>query len=61
MTKKKFIVTITEYLVKDVEVEAENENEAHNKVREDYLDSRIILSADDYCGYDIQTEEKEEI
>ena len=61
MAKKKFIVTITEYLVKDVEVEAENENEAHNKVKEDYLDNKITLNADDYCGYDIQTEEKEEV
>jgi len=59
MAKKKFIVTITEYLIKEVEVKAENENEAYNKVREDYRESKIVLSADDFCDYDIQVTEEQ--
>lgn len=44
----KYKVEITETLVRVVEVEAENKLEAFAKVKDDYDDEKIVLTADDY-------------
>lgn len=44
----KYYVKITETLSKVIEVEAESENDALEKVDEAYSNSDIVLSADDF-------------
>lgn len=44
---KKFVVTITEFRVKSIEVDAENEAEAYDKVHSDYLDDKVELTTGD--------------
>lgn len=50
MATKIFKVTITEKLVKSIAVEAENLEEATEKVNKEYLEQNIMLTANDYDG-----------
>lgn len=54
---KKYLVTITETLLRTVEVEAESEDDAEEQVQEQYDNCDIILSADDFDGMDMSVEE----
>lgn len=44
----KYVVSIYETLVKDIEIEAEDYSDAIKKVKEKYNNEEIVLSADDY-------------
>lgn len=44
----KYVVSIYETLVKNIEVEAEDYSDAIQKVKERYNNEEIVLSADDY-------------
>ena len=50
----KYKVEITEYLQKTIEVEADNEIDALEKVELDYYDEKIVLSADDFIDKEIK-------
>lgn len=50
-------VKITETLVKIVKVDADSPREAKNKVKEAYLDEKVVLSANDYVCHDIEVME----
>lgn len=52
----KYIVQISETLVKRVEVEADNYEEARYKVENDYYNNNIELTADDYADGSVQFE-----
>ena len=54
---KKFRVTITETLSTSVEVEAEDEFDAEDKVQKRYNNSDIILTAEDYVDTKFSTTE----
>ena len=54
---KKFRVTLTETLKRFVEVEAENEDEAAEKVDFMYDNEDIVLTADDYYATNITVDE----
>ena len=54
---KKFRVTVTETLKRFVEVEAENEDEAAEKVDFMYDNEDIVLTADDYYATNITVDE----
>ena len=54
---KKFRVTVTETLKRFVEVEAENEDEAAEKVDFMYDNEEIVLTADDYYATNITVDE----
>ena len=54
---KKFRVTVTETLKRFVEVEAENEDEAAEKVDFMYDNEDIVLTADDYYSTNITVDE----
>lgn len=54
---KKFRVTVTETLKRFVEVEAENEDEAAEKVDFMYDNEDIVLTADDYYVTNITVDE----
>lgn len=43
-----FTVIITETLQKEVEIEAENEDQAIDAVREQYFNEKIVLDSSDY-------------
>ena len=45
---KTYKVEIQEYLSRDVMVEAENEDEALEKIKRCYYDEEIVLYAEDY-------------
>ena len=47
-------VTITEYLKKTVEVEADNEEEAKSKVENDYASCEIILDSSDFADFKME-------
>lgn len=53
---KKFLVRITETLVKDIEIEAEDELDAVNKVQNLYDKAEVVLDDTDYSGVDIDIE-----
>lgn len=56
--EKLFKVTITETLVRNIGVKAENLQEATKKVNGLYLDSKINLTGDDYIeDYGLKAEE----
>ncbi len=57
---KKFRVTVTETLKRFVEVEAENEDEAAEKVDFMYDNEDIVLTADDYYQTCITVDEMPE-
>ena len=48
----KYKVTIEETLVKEIEVEANDFDEALEKVKDMYNNSEIVLSADDFSKVD---------
>jgi len=50
---KKFEVKIIETLSRIVEVEAENSDEAWDKVESQYKHSEIVLDDSDFDGYEI--------
>lgn len=52
--KKKYYVEITETLQKVVEVEAESEEEAVDKVHVDYINENIVL--DEKCWVDTKVD-----
>ena len=52
----KYIVQVSETLVKRVEVEADNYEEAHYQVENDYYNNNIELTADDYVDGSVQFE-----
>lgn len=54
---KTYEVTIKETLIRTVEVEAESEDDAKDKVQELYDNCDIILSADDFDSMDMSVEE----
>ena len=54
MEKKKFVVEVTETLQRQVEIEADNEQEALQKVKELYRDEEIVLDWQDFVGNDFQ-------
>lgn len=57
----KFVFTITEYLERQVVIEADSEAEAYKKGFEKYRNEEIVLDADDYVEttFDIKQEEEE--
>ena len=57
---KKFRVTVTETLKRFVDVEAENEDEAAEKVDFMYDNVDIVLTADDYYSTKITVDEMPE-
>ncbi len=57
---KKFRVTVTETLKRFVDVEAENEDEAAEKVDFMYDNEDIVLTADDYYATNITVDEMPE-
>ena len=52
----RYKVQITELLRHTTEVEAETAEEARQQVMQDYYDSTIVLSADDYVDGSVQFE-----
>lgn len=52
----KYIVQVSETLVKRVEVEADNYEEARYQVENDYYNNNIELTADDYVDGSVQFE-----
>ena len=54
MEKKKFVVEVTETLQRQVEIEADNEQEALQKAKELYRDEEIVLDWQDFVGNDFQ-------
>lgn len=55
---KKYLVRITETLIKDVEVEAESELDAVSKVQDLYNKAEVVLDDTDYVGVDIDLEKE---
>lgn len=53
---KKYLVRITETLVKDIEIEAESELDAISKAQDAYDKAEIVLDDTDYSGVDIDIE-----
>lgn len=49
-----YTLEITETLKKKVKVEASSYKDARKKVDEMYNDEQIVLSADDFYGYEIE-------
>jgi len=45
----KYMVEITEILCRIVEVEADNEDDAIDKVQDEYSKENIVLDYHDYC------------
>ena len=60
MAKKKFTVEVTETLQRQVEIEAENEQEALQKVKDLYRDEEIVLTWEDFVENDFQIIKKED-
>ncbi len=60
---KTFYISVTEVLNRVVQVEAETDEEATEKVRKAYENSEIVLSNDDYAADKIEdcTEEVEDL
>lgn len=54
MAKKKFTVEITETLQRQIEVKANNEDEAEQTVRDMYRNEEIVLSSDDYIDTEFE-------
>lgn len=52
----KYIVQVSETLVKRVEVEADNYEEARYQVENDYYNNNIELTADDFVDGSVQFE-----
>lgn len=54
---KKYKITITETLSREVEVNADSEQEAIQKVSDDYRAEKYVLSSEDYMDTDFSAEE----
>lgn len=54
---KRYRVTITETLMESKVVEAENWDEARDRVQADYADGKIVLTAENYFDSEIVVEE----
>ncbi len=52
----KYIVQVSETLIRRVVVEAENAELARQKAEDDYHDCKLVLSADDYVDGSVQIE-----
>ena len=50
-----YLVEIKETLSKQLKVEADTAEEAVNQVKKQYRDLKIILTADDFVDYEIDT------
>ena len=50
-----YLIEIKETLSKQLKVEANSAEEAICKVKKQYRDSKIILTADDFVDYEIDT------
>lgn len=50
-----YLVEIKETLSKQLKVEADTAEEAVNQVKNQYRDLKIILTADDFVDYEIDT------
>ena len=50
-----YLIEITETLSKQFKVEADSAEEAICQVKKQYLDSKIVLTADDFVDYKIDT------
>ena len=55
---KKFTVEITETLQRQIEVEAEDENEAISKVEDMYRNEEVVLDSGDYIDTDFNIIDK---
>lgn len=51
----KYTVVIVETLSRKVEVDAADAKEAKQIIAEQYNNEQIVLSADDFYGYEIET------
>lgn len=60
MKQKTYIVTITETLAKEFNIEAVSKGEAEKIIREKYLNFDIVLSAEDLCSIEIEARENED-
>ena len=54
-TNMKYTVVIVETLSRKVEVDAADAQEAKRIVADQYNNEQIVLSADDFYGYEIET------
>lgn len=52
MAKKTFKVEITETLQRTIKVNAEDESEAIELVKQDYRDCKIVMGSEDYIDTD---------
>ena len=52
----KYIVQVSELLCHRVEVEANSREEAIEKIKDDYYNSKLVLTADDYADGSVQFE-----
>lgn len=50
---KKYKIKIEEFLSTLIEIEAESKEEAEEKARAMYINESIILTSEDFTGYDI--------
>ena len=50
----KYKVEITEYLQRTISIEADNEDDALDKIEEAYCNEKIVLSADDFIDKEIK-------
>ena len=50
----KYIVQVSELLCHRVEVEANSIEEAIDKIKDDYYNSQLVLTADDYVDGSVQ-------
>ena len=51
--KNKYVIRIEETLVKDIVVEARDENEAILKVEDAYTNEAIVLDSSDFCAVSV--------
>ena len=51
---KEYLVRVTEFLTMQYVVKAEDEEEAYEKVANEYHDGGITLDYDDYSGSDVE-------
>ena len=52
----KYIVQVSELLCYRVEIEACSREEAIDKIKDDYYNSKLVLTADDYVDGSVQFE-----
>lgn len=50
---KKYLVKVTETLARHVIIEAENDEDAANKVEDAYSEGKIVLDYDDYSDCEV--------